>query len=523
MSRTLVIGLDSADAQLIEQWCDEGFLPTLNQLRTAGTWASLNTTAEVMHVSAWPTIYTGVGPGHHGLYHAYQVRAGEQGFLRTRPELSTVAPFWKFIDQAGLDCIVMDAFMDSPLRGFRGIQILEYGTWTWFTKPGATPRAIWREIQNRFGNYPAPEHTQVLEVPEPRQFRDQLVAGAEVKAEIASWLLAENPWDFAFVTFGEPHAAGHFLWHMDDETYPAHPRHGAPGLEHPMRDVYVAVDSAIESILATVDDSTTVIITSGDGMGPNYAGCHLMPRFLNKLGLLNAASLSGGDIASETEAREAASSPGMLSRIRQAIPLPLRHAVSSCLPRALHYRMSMRWLNSDIDWSTSRAVCLPNANEGYFRVNLAGREPTGIVSSGHDYEDLLSSLSGDLQQLVNPLQGGQSAVKEIFQADELFAGPERPNLPDLIATWNPDAQILSELYSERAGTIQGRSSFETSPFYSGNHRPNAFLLATGPATSSGSVLEGGSILDVAPTVLANLNVEIPAYFEGRALREVTGA
>ena len=35
-------------------------------------------TAEVMHVSAWPSIYTGTTPGHHGMYHAYQARAGEQ-------------------------------------------------------------------------------------------------------------------------------------------------------------------------------------------------------------------------------------------------------------------------------------------------------------------------------------------------------------------------------------------------------------------------------------------------------------
>ena len=159
MSRVLLIGLDSADADLIEQWCDEGRLPTLAQLRADGVWGRLRTTAEVMHVSAWPSIYTGTTPGHHGMYHAYQTRAGEQTALRTRPEWCARPPFWKFLDDAGRKSIVMDAFMNHPLESFRGIQVLEYGTWTWFGEPGASPPGIRNEILRRFGAYPAPEHS----------------------------------------------------------------------------------------------------------------------------------------------------------------------------------------------------------------------------------------------------------------------------------------------------------------------------------------------------------------------------
>ena len=79
----------------------EGRLPTLAQLRADGVWGGLRTTAEVMHVSAWPSIYTGTTPGHHGMYHAYQTRAGEQTALRTRPEWCARPPFWKFLDDAG--------------------------------------------------------------------------------------------------------------------------------------------------------------------------------------------------------------------------------------------------------------------------------------------------------------------------------------------------------------------------------------------------------------------------------------
>jgi predicted AlkP superfamily phosphohydrolase/phosphomutase len=184
-----MIGLDSADAELIDRYCAEGYLPTFQALRQQGLWGRLATTADIMHVSAWPSIYTGTKPDQHGIYHAYQIRAGEQEVHRTRADECAQPPFWKYLDGAGRKCIVMDAFMDYRLEGFRGIQVLEYGTWTWFTEPASTPSGVFKEIVRKFGRYPAPEHTQVLDVPEPRRFRDQLRAGTQVKAKVVAWLL----------------------------------------------------------------------------------------------------------------------------------------------------------------------------------------------------------------------------------------------------------------------------------------------------------------------------------------------
>ena len=191
--RVLLIGLDSADADLIERWSDAGQLPTLRALKDEGAWARLETTSNVLHVSAWPTLHSGTRPGAHGMYHAYQIRAGEQEVHRTAASESGVPPFWKFLDRAGARCLVVDAFMNAPVADFGGIQVLEYGTWTWFDRPSATPDGMWKEVLRRFGPYPAPEHTKVHGQPQPRRFRDQLVAGAELKGRLGAWLLREVP------------------------------------------------------------------------------------------------------------------------------------------------------------------------------------------------------------------------------------------------------------------------------------------------------------------------------------------
>jgi predicted AlkP superfamily phosphohydrolase/phosphomutase len=509
--KVLLLGLDSADALLIEQWADEGHLPTFARLRREGLWRRLRTTAEVLHVSAWPSIYTGTTPGRHGLYHAFQVRAGDQRVQRTLPEWCARPPFWKFLDDAGRRCIVMDAFMDSRLAGFKGIQVLEYGTWTWFSEPASSPPGRRAEIVKRFGHYPAPEHTNQITIPDQLSFRDQLIRAAAVKSQAVRWLLAEHPWELAFVTFGEPHGGGHYLWHSGDPEYPLYPPGGLPGAPHPLREVYAAVDRAIGEIVATLDDRTLLLITSGDGMGPNYSGSHLMPELLHRLDMFFAPSV--GQSRSEAAPAPKAS---LAAAARAMIPLSVRESITRCLPRSVRWRLATKWMNADIDWSRSRAFCIPNSNEGYVRVNLAGREPQGIVRDGEDYRQLVATLETELQALVNPVSG-QRAAHAVHVMDATFEGPERQHLPDVVISFDFDARVLDRVQGPACGLVAGRCGYETPAYYSGNHRPNAFVLGYGGGVTAGAGQDGGHIVDIAPTILAALDVDPPAHFEGRAL------
>ncbi len=505
--RVLLIGLDSADAVLIEEWARAGHLPTFARLMAEGSWSRLETTAAMLHVSAWPTIYFGARPGRHGLYHAYQVRAGDQLVHRTDPSWAALPPFWRTLDEAGRRCIVFDAFMDSRLPGFRGVQIGEWGTWTWFGEPFASPTGMRDALIREVGPYPAPEHSAQVTVPDQLWFRDRLVEAAAAKGRAADWLLRGQAWDMAFVTFGEPHGAGHYLWHTGDPSYPTH--RPIAGLPHPLLDVYAAVDRAIGGLLERhLDDRTTALLVSGDGMGPNYSGAHLMPELLHKLDLYFAPGVGQG----ETDAA-AAPRRSLAARLREAIPLPVRMAVSRCLPRSVKYRLSLKWMNADIDWSRTRAFPIHNNNEGFIRLNLAGREPEGIVAAGAERDELTRLLAEELARLTNPTTG--RAAGRVGLIDELFPGEERRHLPDLVISWDEAARVLDRLEGPRAGLVCGKCGHETPAYYTGNHRPNAFLAAAGAGVAAGARLEQGHILDVPATVLALLGVDPPAHFEGR--------
>jgi predicted dehydrogenase/predicted AlkP superfamily phosphohydrolase/phosphomutase len=526
-ARVLVLGLDAADAELIERWCGEGVLPNISRMRSGGAWARLQTTAEIAHVSAWPSIFTGTTPDKHGLYHAYVMKPGQQGPQRPRPDLSPFPFFWKLLSDHGKRCVVMDAFLTCPLEPFNGAQIVDWGSWSWFWKPTIAPAALKRELQDRFGSYPAEDHSKVGMTPptDVQGFRDRLLAATSKKAEVVRWLMEREDWDFFLAVFGESHPAGHYFWHLHDPAYLAPLRERTERLEHALRDVYVALDDALGDILRSVDDRTTVFLVSGDGMGPNYSGSHILPDLLTRMGLLNNRGADPAIAATREsdEPRQGARTPGprrvdILSTIRGLVPERLRIAVSTTLlPRPVRERLSLRWKTAGIAWDRTSAFLIENANEGYIRVNLRGREPEGVVEPGRDYERLCDEISGTARGMVNPANGKPAALT-VYKTDDLYRGPCRADMPDVIIGWNDEARVTTELSTERYGVARSDApGYALAPYYTGNHRPNAFMIALGPGVAPGSVIEGASILDLAPTILAGFAIAPPEYMDGRAL------
>jgi predicted AlkP superfamily phosphohydrolase/phosphomutase len=182
----------------------------------------------------------------------------------------------------------------------------------------------------------------------------------------------------------------------------------------------------------------------------------------------------------------------------------------------------MKWANANIDWSRTKAFCIPNANEAYIRVNLEGREPQGRVARGAAYAELVVELQTCMKALVNP-QSGRIAVRQVVCNDDVFPGPRRDCLPDIVVNWDIEAKVLSELLSDRCGLIHGKAAgYEITPYYTGNHKPTAFVLARGAKIAEGELLTGGHIVDLAPTLLAMLEVDPPKHLDGRIWREFIG-
>lgn len=520
--KLLFIGLDAADRELIERWADEGHLPNIARLRSSGIWGSLETTADTVHVSAWPSIFSGVTPDKHGLYHAYVMREGEQAPVRPRPE-ECPAPFlWKLLSEHGKKSIVMDAFLTCPLRDFNGIQIVDWGSWTWFWGQEILPKQIKDEIQHKFGAYPAENHSQVgmTPLPDPVGFRERLIQGVAKKTEVARWLIETKPWDFFLVVFGEGHAAGHYFWHYQDEDYVAYPEHCDALLRSALLDIYKGIDDAIGELVAAAGPDVAVVVVSGDGMGPNYSASHLLPDVLKRMRLMNAGSQDKESQSTESKKR----GQSFASRLRNLVPKSFRAMVSKyILPRSINEKLSLHWKTADIDWSSTRAFLIDNANEGYVRVNLKEREPEGIVEPGDEYDEICHSILDVAQRMINP-ENGLPVASDVHKTVDLYSGPCVVNMPDVILNWNPAAKVTTQIEIAGLGTIDSPdAAYQVSPYYTGNHRGNAFIIAGGAGVGSETELQNGSILDLAPTILDYFDIAIPDHMDGTVRSELLAA
>jgi predicted AlkP superfamily phosphohydrolase/phosphomutase len=511
--KLLLIGLDAADRELVEQWSSEGHLPNLARLKSNGVWGNLETTADTVHVSAWPSIFSGVTPDKHGLYHAYVMREGEQAPVRPRPEECPVPFVWKLLDEHGKKSIVMDAFLTCPLRDFGGIQIVDWGSWTWFSGQEIQPKSIKDEIRRRFGPYPAENHSKVgmTPPPDPLGFRERLIQGVETKTEVASWLLETQPWDFFLVVFGECHAAGHYFWHYQDEDYVAYPGDCDDRLRSALLDVYRSLDKAIGDLIAKAGPEVDFVIVSGDGMGPNYSASHLLPGLLKRLRMMNA----GGGAEETQDPGASAKRQSFASRLRNLVPKSARAMVSKyILPRSINEKLSLHWKTADIDWANTRAFLIDNANEGYIRVNLKGREPEGVVDAGNDYDEICQTLHDTASRMTNPATG-ERAASAVHKTADIFSGPCTHNMPDVIINWNPNARVTTTVEIEGVGVIEGPDAgYQVSPYYTGNHRGNAFVIAGRSGVTNPVEVADGSILDIAPSILDYFNIPVPKYMDG---------
>src|SRR5688572_22724600 len=107
--KVVFLGLDGATFDVVEPWVSAGELPTLGRLMRAGATARLTSTIPAVTPAAWPSIYTGVNPGKHGLF-AFQRRVpAEYRWVSNNATDNSRAPFWDIAAREGARSAVLFA------------------------------------------------------------------------------------------------------------------------------------------------------------------------------------------------------------------------------------------------------------------------------------------------------------------------------------------------------------------------------------------------------------------------------
>lgn len=505
-ARVVFLGICAGDRDLIFEWARAGALPALAAALDRGLVGLTNNVPLFYVQSVWPSFFTGVRPDKHGVHSWQQLRSGTYEQYRAyTPDLLQRPPFWDFLSRAGRRCAVLDVPHTLPSRTINGIQLVEWGAHDANHGFRTSPPELAQEVVARFGVHPQRGLCDATRTPaQLRRFADELLVGATKKAEMTRYFLDQGGWDFFAQVFTETHCVGHQCWHLHD---PGHPRHDPAAVAiagDPVRDVYVGVDRAIGEILRGIDEDTLVIIYAGHGFGPKYAGQYALTEILVRLGY--AAPLQPAIDGKDDALPRRVLSWGWRNTPDAVRRLIRPHAPPRAAPREPPLRR-------ELDPAASRCFVIPNNNYGGIRINLAGREPAGIVTPGGEYETFCADLTRDLLELAN-LADGKPLVRRVIRTAGEYASDLTTHFPDLLIEWAAETEV-SGVVSPRIGEIRRGYDY----CRTGDHRPGGFFIATGPGMEAGLLQRPVSIMDFAPTFCNIFDAPLED-FDGAPIREL---
>jgi predicted AlkP superfamily phosphohydrolase/phosphomutase len=458
VERVLIIGLDCATPQFV--FGPEKFdLPNLQALRERGAWGLLRSCDPPITVPAWACMTSSKDPGQLGIYGFRNRKDHSYDGMTTANATAVKEPrVWDILSRAGKKVAVVgvpQTYPVKPVNGWLTSGFLAPDKSVEFTYP----KTLKNEVLETVGDY-------VFDVKGFRtDKRDglltQIYEFMENRFAVAKHLLASKPWDFFMMVEMGVDRMHHAFWRFTDRSHPDF----EPGnrYENVLREYYEAVDKHIGEILAMVGEETAVFVVSDHGARGMYGGV-CINQWLIQEGLLTVRDDLTG-----------------LKRIEDC----------------------------DIDWSKTK-VWGSGGYYGRLFFNVRGREAEGLIDPA-EYEAFRDAIVAKIEAMVD--HEGRPMGNKAHKPQDLYK-EVRGVAPDLIV-------YFGDLGWRSVGTVGFDSIYtfenDTGPD-DANHDYNGIFLMDDRSGRGGVEMTGLQLMDIAPTVLEMLGVDVPADMRGRAIR-----
>ncbi|WP_276301490.1 alkaline phosphatase family protein [Halorussus lipolyticus] len=497
--QTLLVGLDAGCRSVLEPLFEADSVPHLESVFEDGTAGPLSSQTPPWTPSAWPSLYTGVNPGKHGVFGFLTFDGYDWDVVNsTHVREHTL---WELLDQRGKSSVVVNAPVTHPPREIDGAIVPGY---TAPEDPECHPEGLLSDIREEVGDYRvyAPRDAEGREKVE---WYERLV---EMRGEAFRYLADRFDPEFGFVQFQQT-----------DTVF-----HEFPGDHGKVRAVYEEVDRQLGTILDQCNPDT-VLVASDHGMG-EYTGHEFRPNeFLRQQGLVETTTEGSGMPTWSTIAdnqlqdgkegkREDEDDPDLLEQAMAGLAsvgvtsqrihgllgaVGLADFVAERVPTEV-----ARAASEQVDFPASKVYMRDRIELGV-RVNLQGREPEGVVPE-RQYDRLCDDLVRMLSAVTTP--DGKPVFEEVARRDEIFSGPYVEDAPDVITI----PREYDEFISTRVG--DGQFGPPSEPY---NHKRDGIVAMAGEGVDDSADLADAHLFDVAPTILATMGLPAGRRMDGDVL------
>ncbi len=516
-TRQLIIGLDGFEPSLARRWMDAGHLPHLAKIREQGVFSTLRSTIPPFTYPAWSTFLTGTNPGKHGIIDFTQRIPGTYSLRFVNATFRRMPTFFKLLSGHGRKVGAMGIPTTYPPSAVNGFMI------SGFDSPVAVnanktfyyPESLFSELKEKVHAYTL---TGIQEISIDSGWHSRaevfLREMVERRGEIAEYLLQRMNYDVFTVVFSESDTVSHHFWSFYDTNSPRHDPHCSDHATA-IRDIYIALDTAVGRLVACAGPDADIFIVSDHGFGGTGARSISINRILAHAGLFKYRKHSA----------DSRMFPMLsVNRIIRFIPVALQEwlfrNLGGVIPAFIESRNQFKY--------AELSACLALSGElNYFPSVWIHdtRFPEGRAMSTAEREQIIRDVIQALQAQMDPVHH-QPLFRNVYRREEIYHGDALHLIPDLVLELNYDngysypitrcrtpGEPISPLPESELSGRKGGSM-------NGSHRPFGTLLASGPSIKHCDDLNDPGLEDIAPTILALAGFDPPDSMDGRILYEM---
>ncbi|MBI2877876.1 MAG: alkaline phosphatase family protein, partial [Candidatus Tectomicrobia bacterium] len=305
--------------------------------------------------------------------------------------------------------------------------------------------------------------------------------------------MSEPGWDLCVVVFTETDRIQHRFWQWlspEEGSHLSRENGNSRGRREKLLDFYTNLDAHLGKMIAQAGEETYIFILSDHGFG----GSKVRRKFyinswLSSLGLFYPRHQPFRSLIRR-----------IIQKFHPIRPFPDKNESSRQQP-GITSRL-------DMDWERSKVCYIGVESMGLYIL----REPFGPVGA-EEYEPLRKFLKRELLALTDPASR-QRLVGNVFKREELYWGECLQEAPDLLFTLRGNQHGVSKSWKRKSRLFR-----DTRERGEGSHRPEGIMMMKGPGIKENTRLEEAQIIDIAPTLLYVLGVEIPGDMDGKVLLE----
>jgi len=291
--------------------------------------------------------------------------------------------------------------------------------------------------------------------------------------------IEENADDFVIAVFEATDRNQHMFWRFIDPNHPAFDEVLNREFGDTIYRTYERFDEVVGNVAKRLDERDTFMVMSDHGFNSFRRAVNINTWLRNEGFLVADPDACRGDLSMKDLQHGGTFFPG-------------------------------------VDWSKSKAYSL---GLGKIYINLKGREGQGIVNPGREYEQLRDEIKEKFMKLVDPMTG-KPIVSVMHKADHIFSGPRVPEAGDLVVGFEIGYRVS---WQTALGGFPEEVIEDNKKKWSADHCSINSDYASGVLLTSTEypALRNGtepSIMDLAPTIMRELDVDIPKDVDGKPLQ-----